>query len=250
MRHMCVMAFSAALAVSTAAGATETADELGGNIVVWPKDPGKFLFVNSQKRLAGPVLEKPVDWLRAEFAIDIRMVDGKFPDVRAVPATLEGLDAKGAIWIVDDLALPVSLVAADNGWGILNIAPLLADSPDAANRDRRIAKFLYRTFASLHGIGDSVMMPACVMKHAVGIDGVDGLACATYSPEACSKIRAFLSLAGYKSCRAGTYYDACEEGWAPRPTNAVQKAIWDKVHQLPTKPLTIQRESSRREERR
>ena len=64
MRHMGVMAFAAAFAVSAAAGAADTADELGGNIVVWPKDHGKFLFVNYQKKLAGPVLERPVDWLR------------------------------------------------------------------------------------------------------------------------------------------------------------------------------------------
>ncbi|MBR4617332.1 MAG: hypothetical protein IKO55_17115, partial [Kiritimatiellae bacterium] len=81
-------------------------------------------------------------------------------------------------------------------------------------------------------------------------EGVDNLVCATYSPEACSKISNFLALAGYKRCNVGTYYDACEEGWAPPPTNAVQKAIWDKVHQLPTKPLTIKRESAKRKESR
>ena len=31
-----------------------------------------------------------------------------------------------------------------------------------------------------------------------------------------------------------------EEGWSPSPTNDVQRAIWEKVHAIPDKPLTIE----------
>ena len=31
-----------------------------------------------------------------------------------------------------------------------------------------------------------------------------------------------------------------QQGWAPAPTNEVQQAIWDKVHQIPDKPITIE----------
>lgn len=36
------------------------------------------------------------------------------------------------------------------------------------------------------------------------------------------------------------YHKACVEGWAPAPTNEFQKAVWDKVHSIPDKPLKIQ----------
>ena len=36
-----------------------------------------------------------------------------------------------------------------------------------------------------------------------------------------------------------TYKRACEEGWAPAPTNEYQKAVWDKVHAIPDQPLKI-----------
>ena len=36
-----------------------------------------------------------------------------------------------------------------------------------------------------------------------------------------------------------TYDRACQEGWAPAPTNDVQKAIWDEVHEMPTEPIKI-----------
>lgn len=31
-----------------------------------------------------------------------------------------------------------------------------------------------------------------------------------------------------------------EAGWAAQPTNDYQKAVWDQVHALPDKPLTIE----------
>ena len=36
-----------------------------------------------------------------------------------------------------------------------------------------------------------------------------------------------------------TYLRACNEGTAPAPTNEYQKAIWEKVHAIPDKPLKI-----------
>ena len=42
-----------------------------------------------------------------------------------------------------------------------------------------------------------------------------------------------------------TYKKACEEGWAPAPTNDIQKAIWDKVHAMPTAPIKIKPETKK-----
>lgn len=239
--------FAFVFSVGVAVTAAAEAEEYGDEIVAWPKNHGTFLFVNAQNRLSESLLNGPITALSSDFFIDVRLVKGAGAvDIRSIPAELKGLGAKGGIWIVDDPALPISLSASEDGWGIMNVSPILADSADEKILSMRVQKFVNRTFASVNGIGDSTMMPACVMKQAVGIAGVDGLKCATYSPEAFSKITSYLELFGYKRCRRGTYYEACEEGWAPAPTNAAQKAIWDKVHQFPTKPLTIQRESERR----
>ena len=230
--------------------AAASLDQFGGEISLWPENHGSFRFVNRQDAVASALFEKPIARLANDFSIDISLLDGcphkesQFAplDIRKIPAALKGLGAKGGVWIVNDPALPLTLSATEDGWGVLNVAPILADSPDSTKLAMRITKIVYRLFASLNGIGDSTMMPACVMKPAVGLVGIDRLVCATYSPEANSKITTYLALSGYKTRKTGTYYDACEEGWAPAPTNAVQKAIWEKVHQLPTKPLTIKPE--------
>ena len=39
--------------------------------------------------------------------------------------------------------------------------------------------------------------------------------------------------------RKTTYREACEQGWAPKPANAVQQKVWDEVHAMPTEPMKI-----------
>lgn len=221
-------------------------EEEGGRLLLWPKDQGTFLFVNAQKSIDAAVFERPVRILAGQFNFDIRLVSGSAPDVRGVKDALAKLGAKGAIWIVDDPAYPLMLGACEDGWAFMNTSALVADKPDAKKLAKRVEKMINRTFANIHGIGDSQMMPQCVMKTAAGLANIDKLICSEYSPEPLMKITAYMTQAGYKHGRRGTYYDACEEGWAPAPTNAIQKAIWDKVHQLPTAPLKIQRESERK----
>jgi hypothetical protein len=243
------LAAVAALVSWCVAVADETAD-LGGNLEIWPKDHGTFLFVNAQRTVPEAPFAKVVKRLANDFNIDIRLVSGEAPDVRAVPTRLAELKAKGAIWIVSDPALPIVLAACENGWAFLNVAQVTADSPAQDRVDGRITRLANRLFAYIHGAYDSTMMPQCVLKEAHGMEGIDGLVCKDYSPEAFSKVSGYLAGAGYMQAKRGTYYDACEEGWAPAPTNAVQKAIWDIVHQMPTKPIRIVPESKRRKQNR
>lgn len=224
--------------------AAKADEEYGGIIRVVPKDAGKFLFVNAQQKVAEAMISAPVERLAKDIGFDLQTVKGTAPDPKKVPEALAALGAKGAVWIVDDPQLPRLLAACEDGWAILNVAQLAKDVDDEKIRVRMI-KEINRTFGFIHGATDPIMMPACALKPAVGLDGLDKLQCKELSPFTASKVSYYLTQAGYKRVNVGTYYDACEEGWAPKPTNAVQKAIWDKVHQLPTKPLTIQRESER-----
>lgn len=231
---MIVAAVSAMVAV-----AVDKEMELGGRITLWPRDHGTFLFVDAQDAVPHEEVAELARRQARAFGIDCRAVKGAVPDIRTIPAQLSGLGAKGAIWVINDPAYPVSLGAMESGWGILNVAPALNEHLEAEKQSDLIIKLAYRLFASIHGVGDSPMMPACVMKHAVGISGIERLNCRNFSPEAHAKVNAYLSAAGYKTCKAGTYYEACIAGWAPDPTNAVQKAIWEKVHAMPTKPIKI-----------
>lgn len=229
-----IAAVCAALSLTCAA---EEDDE--DYLEIWPKDPGLFLFVNTQTAVPAEALRMAVNGATAGFGRNVRFVTGTAPGTDAVPAALAALGARGAIWIVNDPARPVSLAANEDGWGFLNVAPIIADRPDGTKLAARLAKYVCRLFATIHGAGAPAMMPGCVMMHAPDREALDRMRCATYSPETMGKISDFLTLAGYKPCNRGSYLQACEEGWAPAPTNAAQKAIWDKVHALPTAPIRL-----------
>lgn len=52
-----------------------------------------------------------------------------------------------------------------------------------------------------------------------------------------------LSDFGVKPRKMATYKRACQEGWAPAPTNDIQKAIWEKAkadkERGPVNPIKI-----------
>jgi hypothetical protein len=53
----------------------------------------------------------------------------------------------------------------------------------------------------------------------------------------------YLKSLGVTPAEMTTYRKACREGWAPAPTNDIQKAIWEQVkadkERGPTNPLKI-----------
>ena len=55
-----------------------------------------------------------------------------------------------------------------------------------------------------------------------------------------SSINENLQAMGIFPMRKITYVKACQEGWAPAPTNEYQKAIWDRVHSAPKNPMKIE----------
>ena len=224
-------------------GSEARREDDGGMVVLWPKDAGRFVFVNAQGRVPAGDLSAPVAHLGVEFNIDARLVAGRAPDLRAASEELGRLGAKGAVWVVDDPKLPLVLAAAEDGWGVLNVAPLLADGPSAEKSRVRVAREVNRLFGMLHGCYSTMMIPQCVMRPVHSPAGLDSLVSTGFSPESYTKIARFLDDAGYLHARRNTYAGACREGWAPSPTNGVQRAIWERVQadkeRGPSNPIRI-----------
>ena len=139
----------------------------------------------------------------------------------------------------------MTLGACEDGWCIVNVRAAMADKPAKATLELRVHKLLLRLFGDIHNASQTVMVPHCVMMKAVGLKGLDALDCSEYSPEPIGKILEYMIEAGYRQCHVGTYADACAEGWAPMPTNAVQKAIWNKFHQLPSQPIPLKKHKAK-----
>ena len=150
------------------------------------------------------------------------------------------------IAVIDDPAQPTILVAPEDGWATLNVAKLKSDKPSAELLKLRLHKEFWRTFAYLMGAANAQQQP-CLMRPITSVADLDSHKVAVLSPGPMGNVAASMSMMGFARSEFATFRKACEEGWAPAPTNDVQKAIWEKVHAMPTEPLKIKPETKKQD---
>ena len=79
-----------------------------------------------------------------------------------------------------------------------------------------------------------------IFTRAEDFDKVDGT---VIPPEVYVNVIQNMKILGITQNKMTTYKKACEEGWAATPTNAYQKAIWDRFkaekERGPSSPIQI-----------
>ena len=210
-----------------------------GGLVPRPGTPsGRIAFVNAQKRI-------PVDEFKATFAKNASKVRGveTWAEAESVSvATANALrklnNAQFAVFIVDDPALPMSLIAVEEGWAIMNIRAL----GDDKTKDELLRHRAKNEFARVYGIlcgGASSQFKSQIMNPISKPSDLNG--CTDELPvDVTAKIPMYLEGRGVKSEQLIPYRRAVQEGWAAAPTNDVQNAIWEEIRALPAKPIKIE----------
>lgn len=130
--------------------------------------------------------------------------------------------------VIDDPKKPFVLAAPEDAWGVLNISRLEAKAATPEVRKSRLMKSLSRTYAYAFGVGQSLNKP-CVLDPAYSLSDLDALSMSELGPEPQMKISEVAEKRGLEVVHTVTYRQACLEGWAPAPTNEIQKAIFDEV---------------------
>ena len=191
------------------------------------KSDGKIYFVNCQSRISDEEITKRVDRIRFVLKYPCEITKGTWKIGDSKPK-----DAKIAIYLVDDKTLPMSLVAVEAGWGVVNTATL-------SEKNNRFSKQLTRVFCLTAGAADSPVKTS-PMQTVLKSEDLDKLLTDGFTFDMASSINENLQALGMASERKVPYVKACKEGWAPAPTNEYQKAIWDKVHSTPKNPMKIE----------
>lgn len=225
MNRSIVFALSAALAVSSVSASD--AEKFGGMVVRPGSYEGKILLVNAQDIVPESDLRKVADLFAEHTKCNVTV--GKASDAATIRLTL-----------VNSADQPTVLLAPEDHWGNVNVAKLTSDLPsDAARRKflpARARKMMIKALSILCGGGAS-SFPNNIMNAATPreLDYVD-------EQIPVDKINAYslyLKRLGVTKKETATYVDACLAGWAPSPTNDIQRKIWKAVNNPPSKPLKI-----------
>ena len=215
----------------------------GGEILRKGAFLGKVAVIDTQSRLAFSnaqnVAASFLDQTKMNFVAE-RAAAGKPADL------LKQSKAAVAVVIVDDPDTPLMLLAPEDRWGVVNVAKLVDDLPTEAAKKRffesRGRKELIRALSILCGGASSYykgnVMNAATMKE---VDKCDE----RFPVDMITNYGRYMGALGVTPKEMTTYMHACREGWAPNPTNDVQKKIWDKVHELPSNPIKIKYDPKR-----
>ena len=211
-------------------------ERTGGYVRNTAGQKGRVLIANAQKAVPMDGLRKSVAKLaeQMKIAIDIEDVDGA--DTAKAASFLKDRKANAVIYSLESGKSPL-LVSPDECWASISV-PALGDQNAAA----RLEKETMRALTFLCG-GTASGYPNPMTYPVTDVRQLDLIEAPDLPIDVIQRMQMYLERLGVTPYKQATYRTACKQGWAPAPTNDVQKAIWDKVHEMPSEPIKIKPET-------
>lgn len=217
-----------------------------GGFVVDPKSgQGKIGIINAQSLLPADEIDAVVTNIHKNMKYNIMQKESNrgqgLPTLREVSEA--GFNV--AIFVIDSPSLPILLVAPEEHWGLINVRKIKEGTNDDALGKRlfalRCRGEIMRGFALTCGAGSSSYpgnMYGVTSASELDTTNVDAIIM-----DIVQRCGNWLPKIGVTPERKVMYLRACHEGWAPKPQNEYQQAIWDKVkaqqNATPTSPIRI-----------
>lgn len=195
----------------------------GGMIVKSGK--GKVTIVNCQDKVAASDVADRADYIQRVLRYNCEVVQGEWNLTSA-----SSRDSGAVIYFVNDKSLPMSLIAPEAHWGVINTAHL--------NTTVQMHREFARVFCLVAG-GAKSHIKTSVMQTVSNTSDLDKLKSDGFTMDMVQSITSNLKDLGVTQNQMSSYRKACQEGWAPAPTNEYQQKIWDEVHQIPSEPIKI-----------
>ena len=219
--------------------------KLGGYVIYPESQKGLVSFIDTQSAVdVSGDFDEVIGHFRRQVPVRIEVTKGAAGEPGALKRSAK---ANFAVVFVSDDKAPPTVVVPEEGYAVVNFAKYTAGlklPADEAKYKRRCVRAALKAFVLLCGGGGSRYPGHVAAAHTpqeldfaqdkLPIDIQDS-------------VKKYLGAAGVTPMKRTVYRKACEEGWAPAPTNDVQKAIWDKVHAMPTEPIKIKPEEKKTE---
>ena len=208
--------------------------ETGGRLRTLYLHTKSVYYVNAQSRVGAKVVEEARAKMERVLRTPIASTNGVF--AFQSPKIYGEL----SLYVIDDEKLPMSLVAPEGRWAFVNVAPLAQGRGEKpAFLEARVKKEMARIGCLVLG-GISSTYRENLLGFVDSPEGLDKFMDDTLPVDGPLRCGRYLLSLGVKPYRDVTYRKACQEGWAPAPTNDVQKAIWEDVHKIPENPIKIE----------
>ena len=212
-----------------------------GGVVRKPNSAkGKVVFLNAQKLVPAASLKSALVTIDEETAPIWELKDVPSVKLANPSAEIKAADAKLGVVLVDSPDIPALVLAPEAGWAEVNVAALKADAKDADALARRTRVELLRAYALVAGAAFMARDPEVLRPDVIIPRDLDMIKSEQFGVDAKMAIARGLPGRGVTPWKQASYRQACKEGWAASPTNDVQKKIWNKAHELPTKPMKIE----------
>lgn len=230
--------------------AQEVYERKFGGFVVQPGSlAGKIGFINGQTELSKDEILKVVAAIKHGMAYNIEVLDMAVPTPMPSSKDVSDKGVDAAVYVVSNDSLPTLLVSPEENWALVNVKKCKVGLSDDVLGKRlfalRCRGELMRGFAQACGIWTSNYTDNIL--NARSPQELDTMKVDSLVADMLQRCKAHLARIGVTQERKVMYTRACHEGWAPAPTNEFQKAIWEKVHAMPTEPLKIKPETKKQE---
>ena len=193
---------------------------------------GEVVFLNIQKRVPVEPLAKRIESMSEYFRCNFSIKPWEKPiSLATAEETFTASGANAVVFIVDDLSIPVTILSApETRWIFLNVAALAADNPSPEKLLDRTRRELWRSIGFLLGNGSPA--DVCVMKSVDNLKQLDELGAEAPSSGPLIVISRRLKDIGVVPFERTSYSRALREGWAPMPTNDIQRAVYERYEEM------------------
>ena len=206
----------------------------GGFVIKLDSAKGKVAVFNAQQAYDASVVRDAASMIGDEFHYVVEVIDNSGAATTSNASAILARSGAGAgVFLVNGEAEAPAIVAApDNNWAMVNVSAF-------GKNDALLKKQVLRAFAMGAG-GHLSQTPISLMGPFRNPKQIAAIPTNKLPVDTIGKVIRNLKECGVEQYMRATYLKACREGWAPQPTNEIQRAIWNKVHTIPDKPITIE----------
>lgn len=207
---------------------------LGGYVAKPNTAQGQIVIVNAQNKVRAELIAEAINNVNEKLHYRISYTNGEF----SLPSPK--IEGEATLYVIDDASMPTLLSAPENRWAMVNLTRLSSGIGDKKKiLESRVKKELTRGFCLLCGTQDSNYKESLLGCKTKPEDLDKHLDC-RLPIDIPKRFGPYLAEYGIEPEVVLPYRQACMEGWAPQPTNEIQRTVWNEVHAIPDKPITIE----------